>query len=76
MHHSLQIMSIPPFMIGHLFWKASILGGLYWGVPLYSETQFTLPTEKLASLSFIIVAHNRHNIHHSQKVWKLKSTDK
>ena len=36
MHHSLQIMFILPPMTGHLFWKATILGGLYRGVPLYS----------------------------------------
>ena len=36
MHHSLQIMSILPLMTGHLFWKATTLGGLYRGVPLYS----------------------------------------
>ena len=35
MHHSLQIMFILPLMTGHLFWKATILGGLYRGVPLY-----------------------------------------
>ena len=34
-HHSLQIMFILPFMTGHLFWKATILAGLYRGVPLY-----------------------------------------
>ena len=27
-----------------------------------SQTRFTLPTENLISLSFIIVAHNRHNM--------------
>ena len=32
MHHSLQIMFILPLMTGHLFWKATILGGLYRGV--------------------------------------------
>ena len=37
MHHSLQIMFILPFMTGHLFWKATILGGLYRGVPLYTH---------------------------------------
>ena len=37
MHHSLQIMFILPLMTGHLFWKATILGGLYRGVPLYFE---------------------------------------
>ena len=37
MHHSLQIMFILPLMTGHLFWKATILGGLYRGVPLYTE---------------------------------------
>ena len=37
MHHSLQIMFILPLMTGHLFWKATTLGGLYWGVPLYSQ---------------------------------------
>ena len=31
MHHSLQIMFILPLMAGHLFWKATILGGLYSG---------------------------------------------
>ena len=35
MHHSLQIMVILPLKAGHLFWKATILGGLYRGVPLY-----------------------------------------
>ena len=35
MHHSLQIMFILPLMTGHLFWKATTLGGLYRGVPLY-----------------------------------------
>ena len=35
MHHSLQIMFILPLMTGHLFWKATILGGLFRGVPLY-----------------------------------------
>ena len=35
MHHSLQIIFILPLMTGHLFWKATILGGLYRGVPLY-----------------------------------------
>ena len=35
MHHSLQIMFISSFMTGHLFWKATILGGLYREVPLY-----------------------------------------
>ena len=34
-HHSLQIMFILPFMTGHLFWKATILAGLYRSVPLY-----------------------------------------
>ena len=34
-HHLLQIMFILPLMTGHLFWKATILGGLYRGVPLY-----------------------------------------
>ena len=35
-HHSLlQIMFISPLMTGNLFWKATILGGLYRGVPLY-----------------------------------------
>ena len=28
-------MFILPLMTGHLFWKATILGGLYRGVPLY-----------------------------------------
>ena len=37
MHHSLQIMFILPLMTGHLFWKATILGGLYRGVSLYSS---------------------------------------
>ena len=35
MHHSLQIMFILPLMTGHLFWEATILGGLYGGIPLY-----------------------------------------
>ena len=35
MHHSLQIMFILVLVTGHLFWKATILGGLYRGVPLY-----------------------------------------
>ena len=35
MHHSLQIMFILPLMTGHLFWKATVLGGLNRGVPLY-----------------------------------------
>ena len=35
MHHSLQIMLILSLMTGHLFWKATILGGLYRGVLLY-----------------------------------------
>ena len=34
MHHSLQIVFILPLVTGHLFWKATILGGLYRGVPL------------------------------------------
>ena len=38
-HHSLQIMFILPLMTGHLFWKATILGGLYRGVPLYTAYQ-------------------------------------
>ena len=33
--HSLQIMFSLPLMTGHLFWKVTILGGLYRGVPLY-----------------------------------------
>ena len=37
MHHPLQIMFILPLMTGHLFWKATILGGLYRGVPLYNK---------------------------------------
>ena len=39
MHPSLQIMFILPLMTGHLFRKATILGGLYGGVPLYTETK-------------------------------------
>ena len=35
MHLSLQIMFILPLMSGHLFCKATILDGLYRGVPLY-----------------------------------------
>ena len=30
-------MFILPLMTGHLFWKATILGGLYRGVPLYGD---------------------------------------
>ena len=30
-----SIMFVYPPMIGHLFWKATILGGFYRGVPLY-----------------------------------------
>ena len=30
-----QIMFILPLVTGHLFWKATILGGLYGRVPLY-----------------------------------------
>ena len=37
MHHSLQIMFILPLMTGHLFWKATIVDGLYKGVPLYQS---------------------------------------
>ena len=37
MHRSLQIMFILPLMTGHLFWKATFLGGLYRGVPLYMK---------------------------------------
>ena len=33
----LTIMFILPLTTGHLFWKAIILGGLYRGVPLYSQ---------------------------------------
>ena len=33
------IMFILPLMTGHLFWKATILGGLYRGVPLYMYTE-------------------------------------
>ena len=33
-HNSLQIMFILPLMTGNLLWKATILGGLYRGVPL------------------------------------------
>ena len=33
--HSLQIMFILSLITGHLFWKATFLGGLYRGVPLY-----------------------------------------
>ena len=35
MPHSLQVMFILPLMTGHLFWKATILGVLYRGVPPY-----------------------------------------
>ena len=35
MHDSLQIMLILSIMTGHLFWKATILGGLSRGDPLY-----------------------------------------
>ena len=38
MHHSLKIMFILPLMTRHLFWKATILGGLYRGVLLYYES--------------------------------------
>ena len=38
MHHSLQIMFILPLMTGHLFWKATIKGGLYRGGALYCQT--------------------------------------
>ena len=38
MYHSLQIMCILPLMTGNFFWKATILGGLLRGVPLYVIT--------------------------------------
>ena len=33
------IMFTLPLLTGHLFWKATILGGLYRGVPLYMYTE-------------------------------------
>ena len=36
MHHSLQIMLVLPLMTDHLFWKATIFGGLDRRVPLYN----------------------------------------
>ena len=44
MHHSLQ-MFILPLMTGHLFWKATIMGGLYRGVPLYIEARCSVENE-------------------------------
>ena len=56
MHHSLQIMFILPLVTGHLFWKATILGGLYRGVPLYTPC----PNHKCKQfIDFCIVIESR-----------------
>ena len=59
----LIIMFISPLMTGHLFWKATFLGGLYGGIPLYISSNWLIIGS--GNTGFVICSVLSHSLNQS-----------